>query len=111
MGIRLSDSAYELLGVVNFSRPDPVRRIAPHLIVLDDGRGIDMGRIARITVNTPFSPPPSDIIYQDSLLPHNQRNYSELFSETRSKNNSARVSDPLLNVIQGVYLNDQVSVA
>ncbi len=68
MGIRLSDTAYELLDVIEFPRPDPIKGIAPHLILLDDGRGINLGRIARITLNTPFSPTDSDILYQDRFL-------------------------------------------
>lgn len=68
MGIRLSDTAYELIDVIDFPRPDPAKGIAPHLILLDDGRGINLGRIARITVNTPFDPPAENILYQDRFL-------------------------------------------
>ena len=30
---------------MDFPRPDPVRGLAPHLILLDDGRGVNLGRI------------------------------------------------------------------
>lgn len=68
MGIRLSDTAYELLDVIDCPRPDPARGLAPHLILLDDGRGINLGRIARITMDTPFNPPDANILYQDNFL-------------------------------------------
>ena len=68
LGIRMSDTAYQLLGVIDFPKPDPEKGIAPHLLLLDDGRGINLGRIARVTVNTPFSPATADILYQDAFL-------------------------------------------
>ena len=68
MGIRLTDTAYELLDVIDYPRPEPTRGLAPHLILLGDGRGINLGRIARITVHTPFNPPDANILYQDNFL-------------------------------------------
>lgn len=38
------------------------------MIILDDGRGINLGRIARITINNAFNPSDSDTLYRDSLL-------------------------------------------
>jgi hypothetical protein len=64
----LSDKAYELLAVVEFPRPDPKRRLFPHLIVLDDGRGINLGHLARISLNTPFAPTEPDILFQERTL-------------------------------------------
>lgn len=68
LGVRLSDTAYELLGVLDFPRPDPLKGLAPHLLLLDDGRGLNLGRVIRVTLNSPFSPPASDILYQESFL-------------------------------------------
>jgi hypothetical protein len=65
LGARLTDRPYVLLGVVDFPRPDPARGLAPHLVLLDDGRGVNLGRIARITRSRPFSPAPDDVVYQD----------------------------------------------
>jgi hypothetical protein len=66
LGARLTDRPYVLLGVVDFPRPDPARGLAPHLVLLDDGRGVNLGRIARITRSRPFSPAPDDVVYQDA---------------------------------------------
>jgi hypothetical protein len=97
MGIRLSDTAYELVDVISFPRPDPTKGIAPHLILLDDGRGINLGKIARITQNTPFNPPACDILYQDRHLMQNL-----LFRECRlSKASIAAKSKMLLGKILG----------
>jgi hypothetical protein len=68
LGVRYSGKALELLDVISFPRPDPTNRIAPHIIILSDGRGVNLGRVARITVNKPFSPSTADILYQDSFL-------------------------------------------
>jgi hypothetical protein len=53
LGIRLADRPYVLLGVIDFPRPDPTKGLAPHLILLDDGRGVNLGRIARIARRRP----------------------------------------------------------
>jgi hypothetical protein len=38
--------------------------LAPHLILLDDGRGVNLGRIARIS-RRPFQPAAEDVLYLD----------------------------------------------
>ncbi len=68
LGARLTDKAYVLLGIVDFPRPDPVKGLAPHLVVLDDGRGVNLGRIARITRSRPFNPTPGDVLYRDPAV-------------------------------------------
>jgi hypothetical protein len=65
LGIRLTGKPYVLLGLVDFPRPDPLKGLAPHLILLDDGRGVNLGRIARITREHPFNPAPADLLFQD----------------------------------------------
>ena len=103
LGIRLSDTAYELLGVIDFPRPDPTQGIAPHLILLDDGRGINLGRIARITINTPFSPPACNILYQDGFLMQNLLLREQRLSEA----SIAAKSKALLGRILGKSTDDR----
>jgi hypothetical protein len=67
LGIHVNDQPYTLLGLVDFPRPDPIKGLAPHLVLLDDGRGVNLGRIARITTGRPFSPAPADILFQDRV--------------------------------------------
>ncbi len=62
---RITDRPFELLAVVDFPRPDPAKRLFPHLIIVDDGRGINLGHIARISLNTPFDPPEQDLLFED----------------------------------------------
>jgi len=89
LGIRITDTAYELLDVIDFLQPDPIKGLAPHMIILDDGQGINLGRIARISLNTAFSPLASDILYQDTFLVDNllyqERQLSNDFITARSK--------------------------
>lgn len=89
LGIRFSDTAFELVDVVDFPRPDPEQGLAPHMLILDDGRGINLGRIARVTVDTPYSPPRENILYQESHLMDQlllrERRLSEASIAERSK--------------------------
>jgi hypothetical protein len=64
LGVQITDRPYALLGVVDFPRPDPARGLAPHLILLDDGRGVNLGRIARIG-RRPFQPAADEVLYLD----------------------------------------------
>jgi hypothetical protein len=64
LGVQVTDRAYELIGVVEFPRPDPARGLAPHLVLLDDGRGVNLGRIARIS-RRPFRPNADEVLYLD----------------------------------------------
>jgi len=65
LAVRLTDHPFVLLGIIEFPRPDPERGLAPHLVLLDDGRGVNLGRIARITRGRPFSPAPADLLFLD----------------------------------------------
>ncbi|HDK37811.1 MAG TPA: hypothetical protein ENG92_02185 [Thiolapillus brandeum] len=89
LGIHLSDTAFELLAVLDFPRPDPSISLAPHLVLLDDGRGINLGRIARISIDTPFNPPVEHLLYEDNFLMEKllrrKRQLSHEFTEVRSK--------------------------
>jgi hypothetical protein len=78
LGIRQTGQPYVLLDVLEFPRPDPARGLAPHLILLDDGRGLNLGRIARVSLERPFSPTPEQILYQDR-----RANRELLFAERR----------------------------
>lgn len=89
LSARLTDKPYVLLGIVDFPRPDPARGLAPHLVLLDDGRGVNLGRIARITRSRPFSPAPADVLYRDGpVLEHllfNERRLSPAFIAAQSR--------------------------
>jgi hypothetical protein len=65
LGVRITGKPYVLLGVVDFPRPDPVRGLAPHLILLDDGRGVNLGRILRLSVGRAFAPASGEVLFQD----------------------------------------------
>ena len=59
-----------LLDVAAFPRPDPSNHLYPHMLVLDDGRGINLGRIARVTANRAFAPDKTDVLYGNRALQH-----------------------------------------
>jgi hypothetical protein len=77
LSVHLSGTPYALLGIIDFPRPDPARGLAPHMILLDDGRGLNLGRIARIS-RRPFDPAPKDLLYLDQTTSQHL-----LFSERR----------------------------
>ena len=68
LGIRQTGQAHVLLDVITFPRPDPANGLAPHMIILDDGRGINLGRIIRVSLDQPFDPAAAQILYQDEAL-------------------------------------------
>jgi len=71
MTVRLGNRPATLLSVIDFPAADPVRRLYPHMIVLDDGRGLNLGRIARISTGQAFEPAPDQIVFQQTpLLEH-----------------------------------------
>jgi hypothetical protein len=59
-----------LLDVVAFPRPDPSNHVYPHMLVLDDGRGINLGRVARVTSSRAFAPDKTDVLYGNRALQH-----------------------------------------
>jgi hypothetical protein len=77
LGVHMSGTPFELLGVIDYPRPDPSRGLAPHLLLLDDGRGVNLGRIARVS-RRPFAPAPADLLYLDQAAHENL-----LFAERR----------------------------
>jgi hypothetical protein len=89
LGVRLTDRPYVLLGVLDFPRPDPTKGLAPHLVLLDDGRGVNLGRIARISTGRAFGPAPAEILFQDrtasQTLLFRERQLSKAFIAARSK--------------------------
>jgi hypothetical protein len=62
-GVRFSSQPLTLLAIVDYPEPDPYHQLCPHLLVVNDGRGINLGRIARITLNTPFVASADDLVF------------------------------------------------
>ncbi len=95
LGVHLCDRPQLLLDVVDFPRPDPALGLAPHLLVLEDGRGVNLGRIARVSLETPFAPEPEQLLYEDPFLLerllYRERRLSREFTARRSRLLLARV--------------------
>ncbi len=64
----MQDTPLELLDIVDFARPDPLRRLYPHILILGDGRGLNLGRVARISRERAFAPPPQAVLYTEPYL-------------------------------------------
>lgn len=62
-GVKFSAQPLVLLGVIDYPEPDPYRQLCPHMLILNDGRGVNLGRIARISINTPFQPQGEDLLF------------------------------------------------
>lgn len=65
---RMSGTPYELLAIVDFPRPDPARHLYPHVLLLDDGRGINLGRILRVSRDRPYAPSPEACLFENRAL-------------------------------------------
>ncbi len=68
MTVRLGNRPATLLQVLDFPAADPAKRLYPHMIVLDDGRGLNLGWIARISIGQAFEPGPDQIVFQQTRL-------------------------------------------
>jgi hypothetical protein len=68
LSVTMESKAFELLAVIDFPRPDPEKNLYPHLLLLDDGRGLNMGHVARVSLHQPFQPGAENILYQDGEL-------------------------------------------
>jgi len=68
LGVRQTGQAHVLLDVIEFARPDPARGLAPHMIVLDDGRGINLGQLVRISLDRAYGPSTEQTLYLDREL-------------------------------------------
>ena len=82
---RFPGKAFELLDVVDFPRPDPSRRLFPHLLLLDDGRGVNLGSILRVSLEQAYSPLPENRLFCDDNLER-----ALLFNERRLSHESIR---------------------
>lgn len=89
-----------LLDVIAFPAPDPEQRLYPHMLLLSDGRGLNLGRVVRITTGRPFDPVPENILFQEHQLIKNL-----LFNERRlSDETVSRVSKIQLARLLGSHL-------
>lgn len=97
LAYRLTDRPVELLDVLPFPRPDPARRLFPHMLLLGDGRGVNLGRVVRVSVGQAFAPEARALLYQERFL------VQALGAERRlSREQVARVSHAELGRLLGV---------
>lgn len=97
LAYRLTDRPVELLDVLPFPRPDPARRLFPHMLLLGDGRGVNLGRVVRVSVGRPFAPRAQELLYQERFL------VQALRAERRlSRAQLARISQAELGRLLGI---------
>lgn len=70
LGVKLSDTPLRILSIVDFPEPDPQKHLCPHILILEDGRGLNLGHIARISIQA-FSPSPEQLLYENRHFTHN----------------------------------------
>lgn len=91
LAVVMQGRAVILLDVIAFPAPDPEKRLYPHMLLLNDGRGLNLGRVARITIGHAFDPDPEDILFQEqqllrNLLFHERRLSDETISQVSNFN-------------------------
>ncbi|MEJ2653775.1 MAG: hypothetical protein P8Z69_00405 [Acidihalobacter sp.] len=65
---RMSGTPYELLAIIDFPRPDPAHHLYPHMLLLDDGRGVNLGRILRVSRDRPYAPSAETCLFENRAL-------------------------------------------
>lgn len=81
----LENKPVTLLDVVDFPVPDPARRLYPHLLILSDGRGVNLGHVVRLSHQQAFNPGADQIVFQQQALVERL-----LFQERRLSSQSIR---------------------
>ena len=66
LAIHYEGRAHTLLDVLPFPQPDASRRLYPHLLLLDDGRGINLGRLVRVSRERAFLPTADELLFEDN---------------------------------------------
>ncbi len=82
-----SGKAFELLDVIEFPKPDPSQRLFPHMLLLEDGRGINLGRVLRVSRQQAYAPETMNRLFGDEALEK-----SLLWNERRLSRDSIRVT-------------------
>lgn len=100
VAINLGNKPVKLLDVIKFKGHDPQKRLYPHMLILGDGRGLNLGWIARVTCNKPFDPAPEDILYQENklvehLLFHERQLDANSIAETSRQQLAAILGKPI----------------
>jgi len=57
-----------LVAIIDYPNPDPENYMYPHMLVFNDGTGINLGRLLQVSIIRPFNPGKEDIIYKDKKL-------------------------------------------
>ncbi len=68
LAVTLENRLVTLLDVIRFLVPDPARRFYPHMLILTDGRGINLGHVARLSQTQPFNTQSNQVIFQQNRL-------------------------------------------
>jgi len=98
----MSSKPLILIAIVDYPLPDPENHIYPHILVFDDGTGLNLGRILQVSINRPFNPVKEDIIYSD-----NKMHQTLMFGERRLNEQSIRIASKYgLGDVLGLSQND-----
>ena len=90
LGVKLSATPLTLLAIVDFPKPDPQKQLYPHLLIFEDGRGINLGHLARISLQA-FNPAPDELLYANHRF-----NQEVLFAPRRLSRESMRATSTAL---------------
>lgn len=110
-GVKFTDKPLTLLAVVDYPQPDPYRQLCPHLIVVDDGRGINLGRIARITYRQAFAPTPNDILFINQEFMQEVLMAPRTLSRASVAATSHALLEQLFGPVPGQYLESHAQPA
>ena len=79
-----------LVAIIDYPNPDPENHMYPHMLVFNDGTGINLGRLLQVSINRPFNPGKEDIIYKDKNLQK-----SLMFRERQLNEESIRLTSKI----------------
>ncbi len=68
LSVTLENRPLILLDVIDFAAHDPARGLYPHMLILDDGRGVNLGQVLRVCRDRAFAPEAAQILFQQRAL-------------------------------------------
>jgi len=98
----ISSNPLTLIAIVDYPLADPENHIYPHMLVFNNGTGLNLGRILQVCINRPFNPDKEDIIYRD-----NKMQQTLMFADRQLNEQSIRLASKCsLGEVLGLSQND-----
>ncbi len=107
LSVTLENRPVRLLDIIDFPAPDPALQRYPHMLILDDGRGVNLGQVLRVAKGQAFAPDETQILFQQHTLIRQLLYQERRLSEKTIAETSRHLLAALLGAKQAPSLPDK----